>query len=424
VNVAIPEFIALIRNEAVRDFVSKIRNEIKEIYLGSGKDNLRILKQALWDFEFLASCFSQRHWQHSDVMKTIFQVVLALSIEVRAGRLTRDQMPELQISRISRQFLNEKSSPSIVDTIDQRYPTVNFEQKYIEMEQLTSLLYDGHVDANAIKSTLDKSPPFAPRGSEPAWKRVCRLSIATDEEHRQAVAELEEQFARHEFLIPGEVFQIFSLRLLLSEMRLIDKIRSEIVVECKNYVHWLAENRKLPENYSAQPVVVDWTFGWGGYVYAGSDTPEFTELRSYFEDTIREETTRRLPERAKELLQIMRIDDQRYFRMLCVNAVEEGPYWDVPVLAYLDPASFVDNVLELVPKSINTVFLTFRARYEKHRYDSMLAEELDWLAIVRVEFDKKMPKLGQLSRYRISNLIKNNIDPILDAKSRREIAKM
>jgi KAP family P-loop domain len=415
VDAAIPEFTSLIQNDAVRNFVSTIEKEVKDVYVSSDKDNLRILKQSLWDFEYLANCFSEEQWRHSEVILIIFRVVLALSIEVRAGRVTRDQMPELQINRISRQLLKEKLTPSIVDIIFQRYPSVDFEQKYIQMEQLTSLLFDGHVDASAVKSNLDKSPPFAPQRSEPAWKRVCKLSTATDEEHSEAVAEVEQQFARHEFLIPGEVFQIFSLRLLLSEMGLIDKTKLVVVVECKKYVDWLAENQKLPENYVSQSAVVDWTFGWGGYAYVGLETAEFIELRLYFDNTIRAETNRHLPERAKELLEVMRNDDQKYFRMLCVNAVEEGPYWDVPVLAYLDPALFVDVVLALKPKSINTVFLAFRERYERHRHDTVLAKELEWLRTVRTDFDSKISGLGQLSKYRIGNMIKNNIDPIICA---------
>ena len=161
--------------------------------------------------------FTDRHWSKINVLRVIMRVILSLSFEYRAGRLKRDEMPELETSRITRMMRGDKAKKTKIDELETRYPEIEFDQKFIGVPELTALLFDGRVEISAIQESLDRSPPFAAAKSEPPWRRVINMYVVDSGEFEQALVEMERQFNNHEIVIPGEMFHVFGLRLFLSE---------------------------------------------------------------------------------------------------------------------------------------------------------------------------------------------------------------
>ena len=88
---------------------------------------------------------------------------------------------------------------------------------------------------------------------------------------------MERQFFAREFRLPGEILHGFGLRLLLANAGVLQKSRSDIVSECKQYVDELYSSRHL------EPLGRDETdefrsFGFGGLGIQENETPELVEL--------------------------------------------------------------------------------------------------------------------------------------------------
>jgi hypothetical protein len=112
---------------------------VRDIFAQSKTNNLRLLKQALWDCEFFSSVFDDKHWGNPEFIECIFKVILSLSFEVKSGRLKKSEDPWMVRNRITRTL--SKTSPNIFDGIEEKYIGVEFWQKYLSYNLLKDFLY-------------------------------------------------------------------------------------------------------------------------------------------------------------------------------------------------------------------------------------------------------------------------------------------
>jgi hypothetical protein len=350
-------------------------------------------------------------------MRTILQVLLAFSFEMRSGRISAEEMAGPRISNILRSMNPKKDEPpSTIEKLESRYPETDFDQQLISGSLFKALLFDGRVDQVEIRKELDGSPSFAMSGVEPAWRIVANCWSATDQEFEKALLEMESQFEQRKFTIPGEMFQVFGLRLFLSKIGIIKKTKEKIVSECKKYLNALQKNGEIKNKYK-EKAKIDKFSGWGGYVFVEGDTIEFTDIYKHYVNIIDDFARRSLPGVGKELLDIMANDQMKFFRTLCLNSDEESIYYDAPVLAAINANEFVQAILNLSPTSQGTVFSVFKARYEHGLLDGSLKEEKEWLMKIKQVFERRLKRCRPLSKYRIQTFIRGTIDPYISTQA-------
>jgi hypothetical protein len=104
------------------------------------------------------------------------------------------------------------------------------------------------------------------------------------------------------------------------------------------------------------------------------------------------------PAAGKELLKLMPTDPQAFARRLILSNHVENYYFKVPVLAYVDPATFVDVVSQLDTHALSIVYGTLEERYKHFAGD--LVDEEEWLAKVASLLASKMQeRKGRMSGY-------------------------
>jgi hypothetical protein len=410
-KMALEHFLTLINDARTREFLVKQIPEIISLYQRSERQNLRALKQSLWDFERLAICFSERHWKNLDAVGVLFRVVLALSQAIRLGRMTPEQFMRIGTNRIWR--LNETNELDFVTDLEKRYPEVRFDQTMIDLPLLRGILFEGRADHAAIRSALDRSPYYASPAAQPTWRVAWHIGSVDDAEYEQAVAEVEEQFKNREFVIPGEIGHVIGLRLLFAEMGVISAGSEVLIGQFKHYVDDLRSQGKIPNKYGGE-IDYDPQNGWDGLRIFNRDTREFGEIWAYYQTIIDEVGEEILPELGRKLLGVMKSNPEKFFRALVLNDFEPSPYYNVPILASIPPKDFVDHVLSLDFASQAEIIHTFRSRYERNLLENELAREKPWLKEVKEILEQKARALGPITRYRINNLTKRNIDPFLE----------
>ncbi len=352
--IAIPQFLELIKDDRTRRFIKDNVDELLMIYKQSGTENLRILKQSLWSFERLATCFSEEHWKNCEAVTILFRVVLALSFQIRSGSLKVEQLADVQVVKF-RKLINPKKGEAAdtFDDLEERYPEIRFDQTILSIDLLKELLFKGWADPGEIRRELDRSPFYALPGSEPPWKTAWHIWDIDDDEYREAVAKVEEQFGQRIFEIPGEILQVFGLRLLFSEIGLIAHTKAEVVAQCKKYIVDLRDMGRIKSTYGNYVNIAKLNdFGGLGF-YRESDA--FDDLRNYYSDIGDAVKKENLPDEGRNLLMLLKSDPQKFFRLLCINDFENSIYYSVPILATIPPEEFVDQVLSLDPRSGNYI---------------------------------------------------------------------
>jgi hypothetical protein len=369
------------------------------------------LKQSLWDFERLGTCFSKKHWANDGAVGILFRVVLALSFQIRSGKLKEEQLAEVQVNRYARiRSAKSDSTPGVADELEKRYPGTSFDQTILPSELLKTFFFGGWVAKDAIRAALDQSPYYALPGSEPAWKTAWHFWDLDDTTFEEAVANVEEQFHRRAFVVPGEMLHVFGLRLLFSEINAIAASRADVVQQCKRYVDCLRKDRKILNAYTNQ-IKLDGSQGWAGLVVVDVNTAEFQDVLKYYYDIVDAVAIEGLPGAARDLLTTLKNSPDEYFRTLCINNFAPSIYYDVPVLAAIPVDDFVTLVMSLNPKSQRIAFTVFKARYEIGLLGSKLANEKAWLGEVKRGFEEKAKSLRPLSKFRVLNYVRRNIDP-------------
>jgi hypothetical protein len=328
---------------------------------------------------------------------------MALSFEVRAGHLDEEQLMAVVAGAGVRLFAKKTDQPTKADELNNKYLEVDFAQQIAAPSWMKALLFDGWVEASATRAMLNKSPYYASALTLPAWKVAWHGWEISDKDYEEAVAKVERQFENREFVVVGELFQVFGLRLSFSEIGVIAKSRSEVVDECKCYIDDLRKFGNFPDPLVSRREELG--SGWEGLGLFEADSEDFRAIIDCFDATSSTVLKESLPAKGLELLEVMKRDVQEFFRCLCLNTVTTSPFFDIPVLAAIDAEVFVDNVLTLVPDAQSSVFSMFIGRYERGQLDRELKDEKPWLLAVKDAFERRMPTLGKMTSHRLKNRI-------------------
>jgi hypothetical protein len=195
-SLAVHNFIDSVRNKRTRDFLKVEIKQILDIHKRSGANNLRILRQGIWDFERLAVCFSESHWKSMEAMRLILTVILALSYEIKLGRVSQEELPELRGNGIARAMRRQSKAapPTRVDEVQDRYPDVEFEQTVISSTTIVNLLFRGWIDRFILARDMDASSYFTDPSQEPVWKTALGVWHHNDDVIERACIVLEQKF--------------------------------------------------------------------------------------------------------------------------------------------------------------------------------------------------------------------------------------
>jgi hypothetical protein len=162
--------------------------------------------------------------------------------------------------------------------------------------------------------------------------------------------------------------------------------------------------------------------GWGGYAFPCGETKEFGSIKTHYAAVVDEVARESIPRSALELLDLMKEDPIKFGRMIFVNAFEDSPYWDVPVLSYVSVDEFVSTLLQLGPDSQSSTIAALKLRYERGGLEHQLKEELPWLEKLFVALRSKSETLRPASRFRINSRLNQYIAPYLgDLASARSL---
>ena len=412
-RVAIREFIEFIRCEQAKEFLRTKSEDIFLILKQSMTANLRILKQSLWSFERLATCFSEKHWENKEAMTILFRTVLALSFETRSGSISEEQLRDVQVSRFRGLFNAKKGETAdVADQIESRYPGVRFDQTILSLDSLKALLFNGHVDPDHVRAELDNSPYYSSSNSQLPWKTAWHIWDVEDDTYQDAVNKVEELFEQRAFEEPTEILHVFSLRLLFSDIKVTTFTRTQVVSQCESYIDDLRERGKITDSYRDQ-INFDTMNSWEGLGFYEQDSEDFQQLKEYYSNAVADIRRDGLPKEGKELLQLLKSDPQKFYRLLCVNDFEASVYYEVPILATIAPEEFVDQILSLDPRSQQSAFAPFATRYDFGRLNGRLKNEREWLRTIVDLLNGKAETLPPLSKFRIQNLVARRLTPLI-----------
>lgn len=399
---ALDSFISAIVSDEAQKFLLSQRNTILDIFSRSHTKNLRILHQSLKDWERVFQAIDPKLTQKERGIAAAFQLFLALSLEVRAGRLTQADLTDRldQIVRgnmIDRTNKNEKS-PALCDA-QKRYENVSLYDSILSDEVLKAILCDGKVEASSIEACLSQHPLFKEPDEEPNWRKVWHGFLRDTEEFETAFNGLEQEFAQRAFDDPGVFLHVVGLRLWGAEIGQISRTQDEIKAECKAYIDDLRRNGRI-KRYRPD-VFHDAAYGLR---FQSAEKPAFREIVDYYVKQAEAAYRETWPSLGQELLEEMSSDCQKFRQRICW--IPGSPVPDCAedaILSQISASHFVDKLLSLTPSAQRVVLEGLRERYAGDRLKNNLKPEATWLIEIETELEKRLPQLRPIRKFSLQN---------------------
>ncbi len=414
IDSALPTFLKNITDHKAKNLLESISDDIKLIFGQSKTNNLRLLKRSVWLLERLAKQLDEKHWNIAEGVTSFFKVFLALGLESGAGRIGADDLAGFSESPYSIYLQRKEQKLSPAAQARDRYPTVDFNAFPLDVDFLRNVLFSGIVHKDQIHAALANSSIYADPVTEPAWKTAWREFEVTDDEFEKAVSAVEADFATRTDWVAGELLHVLGLRLRFARIGVIQKTQDDVVAENNARIDQLTDLEKLPhfedDGFGRRS-------GWGGFGFSENSTPHFDSVYKYYVERLADMRAKRYPKEAQKLLEIMTTDVAKFFRALCANNVEASPYYDVPILSYLEPKNFAEKLLGISGMNQVNVMSTLKERYSHKGFSGQLGPEREWIESVVEVLQKAIPAMRPASKDRMTTLISRDLEPLIARSS-------
>ncbi|MFJ2709777.1 hypothetical protein ACIOZM_02680 [Pseudomonas sp. NPDC087346] len=404
---AFDSFTNAIKSPTTSATLTKLKPVILDIFDQSKTHSLRILRHSLEDLTRLFNALTNNHKSNEAAILELTSLFLALSLEIRAGRLDESSLKDRSGSIIRHRLKvsrKEKISkiPDIY-TASMRYKNIDISNKILADDVLTSMLINGSYSETRIRECLNNSLYFTNPEDLPAWLVFMKFDELSDKESHDAAEKLKTQFTNREVIEPGEMLQLFSLRFLLSEMGLIPRSLSETEEDCREYMEDLLSQGRIK-------YIVDYRYNlpsYGGYSFWVEDSynKNFSRLNNYLKDVQNRAEKQRFPEIAKTLLSLISSNGEEFAEKISYTNGGSNEFASIDILASILPSDFVQEWMGSPAKNWRHISRGLEQRYSDGKISTTLKKEKSWMKEVVSLIDREIIKSKGIRKKRIERIL-------------------
>jgi GTPase SAR1 family protein len=367
---ALGNFISEVKDSSARDLCNKNIDLISEIYERSQYQNLRHLKQSLWDFERFSSFVSQEASSKNGLLDHLLKIFLILSFEIKSGSI----LPK-DISSFKRAYFSglldrdsKKKEETPYQRVSKKYKNVSLRDLLLEESIWIDFFDKGCCSEERIQESLEKSEYYRTENT-PDWVRLWHSMELSDDEFCTALSSVENDFFEMKYSELGVVRHVAGIFLRLSKIGLMKKNMREILEFSCSYVDHLKKTGNLISEASNRPRFREYE-SWGGLAFHENESDEFKELNKYIDRLSEQALIEKYPAAGDNLIQLISEDPELFYRKLVLCNDLDNVYYEVPIFQYVDSEKFVEAFVNAIPKSRNTVCYAFSERYKFDNYNS------------------------------------------------------
>jgi len=406
-------FVAAVSDNTVRQFYVTKRGMIETLFNASEKDNLRVLRQTMLDFERLTGALEPAHRNRTEALGDVMSPYFALSFEMKANRIESEDVGKFSLPDWG-QLLSGKNDSSQAKT-RKRYPEVKFENAIIGMDVIRDALFDSRIDAVLIRERMANSKYFSAPQNQPPWRTLWYAMTLPDSEAQAAVDIVEKLIKEQAFTIQGEILHVVGERLWLARINAIPQSVADVENESIAYITALYKSGKLDPTKSMLDRIGRTEMSYGGLGFMERETKAFNAVAKHLAELEQKAAEDQYPAKSHALLEEMSRDTDLFVRRLVISNSEDNIYAEVPILPCLVPGEFVHRLLSLTPDRRRTVLVAFSARYSHLYATPKLVAELPWLEHVKALLEKEIAGMPAISKYALGGTLEHCVSEPLKA---------
>ncbi|MBL0545956.1 hypothetical protein JD507_12110 [Aeromonas jandaei] len=409
---ALVDFISDVRNKDVQLLCEKHINLISELYEHSKYQNLRHLKQALWDFERFLTFVSSDASSKEGLLEHLLKVFLILSFEIKSGTILPNDILNFKTTYLSG-LINKDSSDkkeTPYQKVSNKYKNVNLSDLLIEESIWIDFFDKGCCSRDKVQESLEKSEYYRTE-STPDWVRLWHSIDLSDDEFCAVLESVRNDYYAMKHTELGIVRHITGIFLWLSKIQLIKEKTSDILNFAVSYISHLKAAHLL--KYASKDIN---TFreheSWGGLGFHERESNEFKALNEHIDKLSEQAIIEDYPVAGEMLVTLIDDDPYSFYKQIVLCNHPDNFYYKIPILKYIDPDVFVEKIISASPNSRRTACYAFSERYRFDDFNTLLLPELPWLHNVVEKLERKRhEREGKISGYQLQHCINTYFIP-------------
>ena len=444
---ALQSFASELEEPIIEKFLCDHVDFIKDIYINKAdRENLRTLRNIVLDLKRIFACFPLKAKENPEILKDILKFLILFSTEISSTKIKSSDIvglarkykslrPNLSLKATldkpldstkpskDNQYNNTKDIEDIVKENYALYFKFDLDKVFPSEEWWEKFFDKGLVDLEELNRTI-LSKYFPDDQNVPNWQKLYFWRRLSDDKFERLLKEVELEYKNKNFNDIGELKHIFGVFLDLADKGLVNRSKQEVLISAKDYIEHLSNINKIPpskastlcDNHKLRDE-------YNNMVFSGSDIPEFIEFSSYVDYIQESVRIKKLPDNARELIDIMISDDFKFYQMVCENNRAASEYYAVPIFDQMDINYFKSKLFSMLPEDQRFVLMTLKERYKIiSEYNKDLLSEIAWLKKLQECITKKSElKQGKPSGYHLKKLNEEYLNSIIKNLEAEEI---
>ncbi len=405
-------FLREVDDLSTRRYLTTAQARISSIFADSRYQNLRLLKQFMWDFERVWKIMTPKQKNCKVAVDELAELLCASALELRQGFDAGEFKLQSHESIIARHFLKDKDQK--LDSCHQmyeKYPTVRFDSTLLTSDTIIDIIVKSRVDQESIVRQLESHPYITKpsNGDIPSWRALWSSYELPAADQETAVKRFEADFKTVTFTERSVVYHVIGLAIWLSDLGFEGWDRDRLEQKLKAYVDSVYAAIEPTEDDIAKRTSISLDSGSHGLGYRSVGSVTFRTLVSYEKERHLSWRRSGYPKVSNMLFGLAQTDSENFLRMICRTASGPATFAGIGVMTFIPPWHFAKMVISLSYANQSKILMGLSIRYEHIGGYPELEAEMFWLKAFGDHLSKEARRLSPIAREALLGLVRNYV---------------
>lgn len=396
---------------------TKFKSEILEIYTQSEYNNLRVLRQIIFDFDRFYKAIELNTFK-DELVKELVAIFFILAIESRLGKVILSQLLEsnekyLTLLWEKDEVSKEKKKENIYYMLISKYPLLNKSDYILDFNRWNEILEKSLLNIEQIKSELLNSKYYLDENTA-SWKKLVNFYSLADELFEKILNDVISLMEKNTYQDLNQVLLISSTLLYLNKNKLCTRPIDDIYTISFTHIDFIIENNLLPKD----SIFKKRQFNKNAYEnlrFYDEDNDNFKIVLDYKDKKLSEYKERIFKEDSFKIIELLNDESNEIYSFLSSSNYADNPYYNKPILSFID----VDSLIQILLKKNGYAQYTFGAilgkRYEQSLFNKNIDSEIGFLHELQSKLKaEQIKRIGKVSGYTLENDLLKPLDKAIN----------
>ncbi|MRS91322.1 hypothetical protein GJV04_14955 [Enterobacteriaceae bacterium RIT714] len=371
---AIKSFTSFVSSRFVSNLLTSKKDMILELFIASGHQNLRFLKQFFIEFEILISALGSTTGNNL-FLDSLLKQYLIYCIEHKNGDLDEDDFDEIDKS------LSYKSETDTkISKLRTKYQYIEDFKGIMNADTWKNIVIHGFIDKDSIVKQIEESIFFkSSHRSMPIWRMLWEYRSLSDQDFDHAVQQAKNILTKDHPMYIGEIIHITASLIKFSKEQAIDISIDEIISLADKALFEIIMNAKYDIETDSYSCGSNFINTWNSHYYIDHESDEVIEITELATNYLKIKKKQEQKNQADILAASLSTDPDLFIRELYYNPSGKTSLYETPFLTLIKVDDFVEKMIKLSPKDRSKLMAGLTKRYAPGSSFRNLTAEKKWL---------------------------------------------